>query len=665
MNTPLTEIGVQQKKASQFERAGIRSVEDLLRFFPKKYIDYSHITPLNSSVPDGFHGAYRLTVQKFEQAYSSKTNLPFVKILAFDAATNVPVSIIFFNQRINYPAFAFLQKGVQCFVAGPVSRLSDEMFSMSSPQVFDLFSDDCLRLYPVYRKIKGMSDAYLTTCIDKALATPAAKAEPYPTAPGKETLAQAYYDIHHPATTDAIDRAYTRFTFDILLKFCVQLHHASQYMSKGSPFNLKDTLMVHQCTSILPYDLTEDQKTTLNSIFDSMKDGRRVNALVQGDVGSGKTIIAFLTMIAMVGSGYQCAMMAPSKVLAQQHYNSLLPFAEKLGIETALVVGNGDKKTKNAIASGKTQIVIGTHSLISSTVSFKNLALVVVDEEHKFGVTQRESILKKAAGGVHCISMSATPIPRSLAQIVYGNEVTLHTIKTMPKGRVPVKTASTSSMVKAMEAVKRQLDKGHQAFVVCPMISASEKMAGVKSVDDLTLEYSKYFNPLGYTVVSLTGKDKKADLEQKLQQFEEGNAQIMIATTVVEVGVNIPNATIMVIHNAERFGLSSLHQLRGRVGRSSFPSYCALVSTVGGANERLKIIETSNDGFAIAAADLQLRGPGEWLGDAQSGRSSLPAQLMIAYPTIYQSAKKAATYLIDHYRTCDFVENAIIETEEQ
>jgi ATP-dependent DNA helicase RecG len=215
-----------------------------------------------------------------------------------------------------------------------------------------------------------------------------------------------------------------------------------------------------------------------------------------------------------------------------------------------------------------------------------------------------------------------------------------------------------------MEAVKRQLDKGHQAFVVCPMISASEKMAGVKSVDDLTLEYSKYFNPLGYTVVSLTGKDKKADLEQKLQQFEEGSAQIMIATTVVEVGVNIPNATIMVIHNAERFGLSSLHQLRGRVGRSSFPSYCALVSTEGGANERLKIIETSNDGFAIAAADLQLRGPGEWLGEAQSGRSSLPAQLMIAYPTIYQSAKKAAAYLIDHYRTCDFVKNAIIETEE-
>lgn len=671
MATPLSSLRIQENKIKQLNTRGITSVEDLLRFFPQKYIDYSHITALTPELPDDYNGAFCFYIQKIDQAYSNKGNMPYVRVYAKDVNTDAPISILFFNQRLAYPIFAYAIPGAMYFCAGTISHSPTNFiaYSMTNPVVFEQYNPSCLRLYPVYRKVKGMSDPYLIGCIKKALAMPCANTEPYDPAivsdNGLLSLSQAYSEIHNPSSPDMIRKAHLRLIFDILLKFSIQLQHASAYRSKGSGFNLKDTALVDKAMQNLPFSLTEDQKKALDGILTNLKNGRRVNALVQGDVGSGKTILAFLSMFAMVGSGYQCALMAPSKVLAQQHYDALQVYAKELGIETALFSGTVTKKASKDLASGRIKIAVGTHSLLSKNVVFQNLALIIVDEEHKFGVAQREALLKKASVGIHCISMSATPIPRSLAQVVYGEEVELHTIRTMPAGRKPVITASTTKIKAAMQSVKRQLDLGHQAFVVCPMITASnsEKMDGVKSVEELEREYSAYFNPFGYQVVSLTGKDKKADLDQKLELFRSGQAHILIATTVVEVGVNIPNATIMIIHNAERFGLSSLHQLRGRVGRSSYQSYCALVSDQRGENERLKTIETSTDGFEIAKADLNLRGPGEWLGENQSGRSSLPAQLMIAYPEIYNAARKSATLLLKKNRNSKFVDDAIAEIE--
>ena len=407
----------------------------------------------------------------------------------------------------------------------------------------------------------------------------------------------------------------------------------------------------------LPFSLTQDQEKAVTEMLSYAEAGRRINALVQGDVGCGKTIICTLMAAAFADSGYQSVIMAPTQVLARQHYDSISSMLAPFGIKTAFLDSSLKKRDRDAvlreIANGSAQIIIGTHSCVGKDLVYKDLALAVVDEEHRFGVKQRTAIVEKAAKGVHSITMSATPIPRSLAQVIYGDNIQLHTVRSMPNGRKAVKTRVFRNQTGNMKFVLKEVQAGHQAYVVCPMIENNEKVPGVKSVDQITKEYREFLEPQGVRIGSLTGKTSKEETSEIINSFKDGKIDVLIATTVIEVGVNVPNATVMIITNAERFGLSSLHQLRGRVGRGDLQSYCVLQSDDESPKglARLQVLCDTTDGFQIAEADLAQRGAGDLLGTQQSGENKYVA-LMIANPDRYQYAIQVAKELILRGNDC-------------
>lgn len=654
----LNAIGVTDAKAKQFLKKGIRSVEDLIQYYPRKYTDFSRPVALSPNLcADTVEGSFIVTAISISGSpYSSK--VPYVKMAAKDAQTGIYVNVFWFGQRITYATFQNVTAGVNYFVCGKAVYSAEyKSYTVSSPSAFMPFSPDCLRIYPTYSKIQGMSDEYLCNAMEAALNIPGIIEEPYPDEINQKyslpSLNAAIHELHNPLSEDRLMSAQRRMIFDSLFTFSLQLQNAQAKFSAGSQYNLRSMDLVNKCKAAFPYALTLDQEGVMNSIFEDMRNGRRVNCLLQADVGAGKTICAILAIMAMVGSGFQCALMAPSKVLAEQHYKDFVALAEPLGVKVGLCVGFSSMKKADqkkflvGVESGAIQIVVGTKSVLSSRIKFKELALVVTDEEHKFGVAQRAALVEKASAGVHCITMSATPIPRSLAQVVYGDNIKLYTILTMPAGRVPVQTAVTTRIDATLRSVERQLVQGHQVFVVCPAITSTEKNERA-SVETASNTYSDYFAPKGYRIATLTGKDSVSAMRDTIQAFAAGEINVLISTTVIEVGVNIPNATMIVIHDAECFGLSSLHQLRGRVGRSSFPSYCILLSTQKDC-DRLQIMKQTNSGFEIAKADLALRGPGDWVGTEQSGAAQ-PIEFMLAYPDLYECARfEAANALRNGY----------------
>lgn len=652
----LSELGFADAKVKQFNKKGLVTVDDLVRFFPRKYTDFSKpqiLSPFLCS--DTVTGAFIVTAVKIVGSpYGAK--IPYVRLSAKDAQTGVFVNVFWFRQRISYATFRDVTPGVNYFICGKAEYSHEHnSYTITAPSTFMPFTPDCLRIYPTYSKIQGMSDDYLRTSIEKVLRMPNAVAEPYPPVVsskyGLPTLDVAIHELHRPSSEESLQAAQRRLIFDELFEFCLQLQNAQTVLSKGSQYNLRSIELVNRVRESIPYALTLDQEGFLNSIFDDMRNGRRVHCLLQADVGAGKTICAIMAIMAMVGSGFQCALMAPSKVLAEQHYRDISALVEPLGVHVGLCVGlssmkkSEQKKFLAGVENGSIQVVIGTHSILSSKIKFKELALVVTDEEHKFGVAQRASLVAKASAGVHCITMSATPIPRSLAQVVYGDSIDLYTIRTMPAGRIPVRTAVTTRIDAVLRSVERQLVQGHQVFVVCPAIVSSDKSER-DSVEKASDAYSDYFAPKGYRVATLTGKDSVTAMRETISDFANGKINVLISTTVIEVGVNIPNATMIVIHDAECFGLSSLHQLRGRVGRSSFPSYCVLLSSQKDC-ARLQIMVQTNSGFDIAKADLAMRGPGDWIGTEQSG-SAQPVEFMLAYPDIYECARQEAAAVLEN-----------------
>lgn len=602
-----------------------------------------------------------MTVHTLEDG-QAKSGVKYLKANGVDAASGAKVTIIWFHQTMHHNYIGNVVSGESYFVAGKATY--SPMFhnySIVAPTIFSIYYPDCQRIYPVYSKINGMSDAYLQSCITNALTveTESVK-EPYPAVLAKHYSLPSYKDamvqLHYPADGKSLIKAEQRMKFDKLLEFAIALGYNSMHSVKDSPYVLHDAALFSNIKSVLPYELTSDQNSIIMKIIEQMQSGSRVNALVQGDVGCGKTIIAIALMLMMAKEGFQCALMAPSKVLARQHAKDIAAFGEKFGIQTALYSSDMKKRERDklleSVRNGTVKIIVGTHALLSDKLDFQNLALVITDEEHKFGVAQRASLAEKAENGVHVITMSATPIPRSLAQAVYGDEIDIHTVTQMPSGRKPVITKIVQKMERSMDIIEPQLAAGHQAFVVCPMIESSESSDNIASVSEIAEAYMKRFmvkgvsDPANPEIVKnvrieiLTGKTSKADTERIVQEFSDGKVDILIATTVVEVGVNIPNATVIVIHNAERFGLASLHQLRGRVGRSDLQSYCVLVSPETD-NPRLQAMLKTNSGFDIAKADLQLRGPGEWLGEAQSGMN-IYIQLMLAHPKVFKIVKDIA-----------------------
>ena len=646
-NLNLSEINVVPAKEKQFGRKGIETVENLLHFYPRRYIDCTKTTELQNN-------EFCVIVAVLKNVKQYNTHVPMIRAYCIEENTQSDVNVLWFRKDYIFPALSYMQ-GSKVLIAGKVTYSAEyKNYSISNPFIFTDLIEESMRIYPVYSKIPGMGDDYLFSKIHDSLVHTELMHDIWPRRVVKENevmdTTDTFYNIHFPKSEDSLNLATNRLIFDDMLYFALNMEKAKRNNSAGTQYNVTNFETNRKVLNSLPYKLTEDQRTIMRELMQNAREGRRINALVQGDVGSGKSIIAYLSMIAMGDSGYQAALMAPTQVLAQQHYDELKKLVEPHGMKVAFFGGTTMKKAEKekiykGIQSGEIQFVVGTHALLNPDITFKDLAMIIVDEEHKFGVIQRDALTEKASRGVHFITMSATPIPRSLAQVLYGDTIQLCTIRSMPNGRKPIVTLTAHNQDSVFRFIDKQVKAGRQVYVVCPMIDKNEDMEGVISVEELKMLYSKALTPLGISIATLTGRTSKTDLQNIISEYKAGNINVLIATTVIEVGVNVPNASVIVIHNAERFGLAGLHQLRGRVGRGQYQSYCILFSE-DQSNPRLQVMCETNDGFKIAEEDLKLRGTGELIGLKQSGDDKY-VSLMLAYPEKYKAAKKIANELID------------------
>lgn len=642
-NMTLDMIGVLPKKEKQFEKAGITSIETLLQYFPIDYRDYS-----KSVLPGDLYrydGRYVMTVGNIISAKVVQGQHALCTLQGGDGET---FNVLWFNQAYRVQR---LNKGRACVVAGQCKWNPDfSSATFAVPEIFESAKDVQPGIYPIYKKIPGMADDYLRSAIDEALLWLDACVTDYMSETERRTLGieSAIHTVrmaHHPKCKEDVKRVKRRGVVDELFPFCMGLDEKAYYAAKKSPFVPKKADEAFaQIQKNLPYTLTKDQNDAVSKFLTTMKKGHRVDALLQGDVGCGKTVVAVILSAAMAMSGYQTAVMCPTSVLASQHLQEFTSLLTPLGITVDFVHSGMKAKERRELISnlesGKTKVLVGTHAAFSKDIKFKDLALTIIDEEHRFGVEQREALREKAADGVHCVSMSATPIPRTIAVALYGEGTEVVNIVTKPAGRKPVVTILYSNEPKVYQSMYNQIREGRQCYVICPLIeeSTSDKLAGVDSVEQ-TLEkmkewYKKYPE---VKIGALTGKMKEKEIQERIDEFASGKIQIIISTTVVEVGVNVPNATVIMIKNAERFGLAQLHQLRGRVGRSDFQSYCVLLSEDVG-NVRLHTMVETTDGFEIAKRDLELRGTGQILGIRQSGADRL-IELMLENPEIYKTIR--------------------------
>ena len=659
----LSELGIAEKKVKQFNNVGIESAEDLLALYPKKYIRRDTLTGI---LPPERESVIIVQPEIVRQVY---TKPEYIFAICQVKDTDTKVRVVWFNQNYMYPNIVDTI-GKDVLLCGSVTVWGD-MLNAASPAVFTTDIPGGLKIYSIYRSIRGMSKDYLAEGIRIAYDTLSPLQEPLPEEywlpkgllPQQEAVSQ----LHWPTSMEALERARERMRWNDLVYFALRVELSYRGAALGSPYGTPILQKTMSVLRSLPFQLTPDQDSCFHDMLKRIQAGQRVNALIQGDVGCGKTILAFLLMIAFAENGYQAALMAPTQILADQHYNALVELANPLGLRVAYAGGVMKKAEQRELQAGlldgTIQLVVGTQVLLSQGIQFQKLAMVVTDEEHKYGVLQRESLVEKAADGTHVVSMSATPIPRSLAQAVHGNHLQLYSIKTKPPGRKPVQTGMARSMEAVYDYLRKIIANGRQAYVVCPMVSPSEKLEGVLSVEDVAKLYREKLEPHGIQIGVVTGKTKKAEASQILGDFKNNKIHILIATTVIEVGVDVENASAIIIHNAERFGLAQLHQLRGRVGRGSKASICVLISE-DKENPRLKAMCETTDGFKIAEMDLRLRGAGDLIGTAQSGTERY-LSMALTYPVEYAEAQKTAHELLQAGVICPLVEQAIRDAAEK
>lgn len=640
---------IPENRRKVFESKGFETVEDVQEFFPRKYYDFSS----QKSLEPIYDGSYVAIIGTVREITTKKTNnILMVMAKVYDEITGRRLNLIWIGA---YYIYKFIEdwEGERVIACGKLTYKEEfHSFHMSNPIIFDKQIEKNLTIFPVYKKLSKISEDYMEETIERALEQPITDNTPAELVKAHKLLsrAEAIRTMHRPKSMTDLNNAKKRLIYDKLLYFASELESEKRRISKGTIYNIKSLRNTQAYIDSLPYQLTPSQESVFLEMSQKAKDGMRINALIQGDVGSGKTTSAFLMMFAMADSGYQSLLMAPTVILATQHYENLKASAEKYGYKVALLAGKQTAKEKKAylkgIANGEYTFIIGTHSVISEKVVFHNLALAVVDEEHKFGVKQREKLTENAARGMHSISMSATPIPRTIATAAYGDNICVYDLE-VPATRKPVQTAISNSNNVIFEFIEKKLEAGQQVYVVCPYITDdSEEGCGIETVEDAFKSYCKRFNTYGEENVGMvTGKMKQQDSDEVIRRFAAGEIKILISTTVIEVGVNVPNANVIVINNAERFGLAQLHQLRGRVGRGSMPGYCILKSA-DKENPRLKTLCSTTNGYLIAEEDMRLRGTGDLLGTEQTGTNEY-IQLMIEYPNMYEVVKKDARYIVD------------------
>lgn len=628
----------------------METVEDVCQLFPSKYYDFSFINPLNTSRLDK---NYAFVCKLVSYELKKQSSIYIVRCTLHDIYTQNELCVSWFGTTEMYNVLKKdYHPGDTCFIGGKLKASNKKnLFFMSNPIIFKKYDgeSDC-HIYTAYEKIRGISESNFERIINECLE--------HATIPDKvprELLHkynlmskdEAIREMHKPSSVEGVKKAKYRLNIDDLLYFALQLEEKKRNLPAGSVYGIHSLAITTKIIKNLPFQLTKDQKSAYEELVNRIRSGKRLNALIQGDVGCGKTILAFLLMFVMADNGFQSVLLAPTQVLASQHYNELKEMAAQYNIDVVYIANGLKKKEREAILKsiedGSALMIVGTHSVLSKEVKFHDLGLSITDEEHRFGVLQREEITTKAKAGMHTVTMSATPIPRSLSDVLLSTTEVFN-IQSMPNGRKPIQTAICASQNTIFQFIKKEIEKGHQAYVVCPLIEDKQGvMEGILSVEQTYTEYTNIFGKNAVAV--LNGKMNEDETEKVIRSFKNGEIKILVSTTVVEVGVNVSNATVIVINNAERFGLASLHQLRGRVGRGNSQGYCIL-NSVHKNNKRLLALCKYKNGFQIAESDYALRGSGNILGTEQSG-SNYYVELSMKYPDLFSELQKYAKKYMD------------------
>lgn len=656
LGDPVTILkGVGEAKAKLFANLNIFTLGDLICHFPRGYEDRTKLVTISELSPD-VPACFRATVMNNPRTAHIRKGLDMTKVQLAD--TTGRLNVTFFNNRF---AAGQLEYGREYIFYGAVS--GDFVgYNMTNP-VFENPDSPGLttrRVLPVYPLTAGLTNAAVGKAVLQALAVCDPPAEILPEAVRAEygilPAEEAYHAIHQPRDMEQAVQAKKRLIFEEFFVFSagLSLMRASRAEKKCAPytnFNMKPFY------GSLPFSLTGAQSRAVEEILSDFRSGKPMNRLVQGDVGSGKTMVAAAAAYCAAGNGAQTALMAPTEILAEQHYASLSKLFAPLGITVDLLTGSmtvrQKREARERLASGETQVVVGTHALLTDATRFLRLGLVIADEQHRFGVAQRSKLSEKGEDP-HLLVMSATPIPRTLALLMYG-DLDVSILDELPPGRQTVETFLVGESYRARinAFIRKQVAEGHQCFVVCPAVEENQEL-GVKAASAWAETLQQTVFP-DLRIALLHGQMKGAEKEAAMAAFARGEADVMVATTVIEVGVDVPNATLMVIEDADRFGLSQLHQLRGRVGRGKAKSYCILTSHNGNPEtlQRLKALCKTNDGFHIAEEDLKLRGPGDFFGSRQSGLPAFRVGDLSCDLATLKQAQTASAQWIDAHGTED------------
>lgn len=659
--------GIGPKRAEKLHKLNIFTLKDLIYYFPRQYEDRSKVKKINQ-----LENEEKVTIKGVitrMESYSPKKGMNIIRMDMRDDTGYIKLS--FFNQEYIKRVF---KSGDSIVVFGKVKI--ENNFKEFVPIEIEHYSSkpqsNC-KIEPVYPLTYGLSNKELQGIIRSVLTKEEFKVKEYlPTYILEKYklcgIDFAVRNIHSPSNKEALKIALYRLVFEEFLILQLGLFYFKNGVNESSGIEFKENEKLNDIIESLPFKLTKAQNRALSEITQDMTSSKVMNRLVQGDVGSGKTVVALLALASAVLNGYQGALMAPTEILASQHYDSFKEILERFNIKSELLVGSLTKKQKEKVLekvkNQEVDILIGTHALIEDKVEFKNLGIVITDEQHRFGVRQRGRLSNKG-DSPDILVMTATPIPRTLALILYG-DLDISIIDELPPGRQPIETIAIEHK-RRNEAyenlVRSEVQKGRQVYVVCPLVEESEKIeatAASELVEELKREF---FSDL--RVGLLHGKMRPAEKDAIMDDFKNKKLDILVSTTVIEVGVNVPNATLMIIENAERFGLAQLHQLRGRVGRGNHKSYCILIynSKTEVCKERMAIMEETTDGFKISQKDLEIRGPGEFFGTRQHGLPELKVANIFKHIKILKQAQLEARYIIGQDRRLQLKENQKIKEE--
>lgn len=640
--------GVGEKRAELFHKKGIHTIEDLLYFFPRTHEDRSTFKKI-ADCETGETVCIDITVFSPVKEYRIKGKRSISSMVACDDSDSI--NVVWYNNKYvknqfhteeNYILYGKITEGKyhKKELINPIAEKKEKQHFTGM-------------IVPVYPLTDGLTQKMIQSAMEQSIKEYNSLEEYIPEdIREKYKLAELNYamkNIHFPESFEAYGIARRRFVFEelFILQLALSMRKTENKSQKGTVFS--DMKQIRTFSDSLPFGLTNAQKRVINEICTDLKSGKAMNRLVQGDVGSGKTAVAAATMYLTVKNGFQAAMMAPTEILAAQHKESLNDFFAPFGIKVVLLTGSmktsEKKSTLEAISNGSADIIVGTHALIQNSVEFKNLALAITDEQHRFGVEQRAKLAAKG-NGVHTLIMSATPIPRTLALILYG-DLDISVIDELPPGRKPIKTYAVGEKMRnrVYDFAEKNVKDGSQVYIVCPLIEETES-SDLKNASDLQKKLTERYPQLKIDMVH--GRMKPKDKDIVMSRFVNGETDILVSTTVIEVGVNVPNSNLMIIENAERFGLSQLHQLRGRVGRGTNQAFCILIAH--GNNEitkkRMETMTLSNDGFYISEQDLKLRGPGDFFGTRQHGLPEMRIANLFSDTDILTEVQKAVAELL-------------------